>query len=165
MTLEGVVLVLLPLGHHQSYQRVTPKSHWETGWGKLLPSRETNFSVWVTFQQKAPLSCACASRKISLQISVHILGADATMGEEQIIHHGPICLKNQPCQNRWLLAKIQETPSGLARCLYIRYITLSERWDDVQNMMLEMDVEGTSQNIEASLIPKLIRVELSGNIL
>lgn len=87
------------------------------------------------------------------------------MGQEQIIHHGAIWLKNQPCQNRWLPAKVQQTPSGVAVCLYIKYITLSERQGDVQNMMLRMDFEGTNQNIEATLIPKFSHGELLGNIL
>lgn len=112
--------------HTDLFQRVMPRSHWETGSGKLLPSRETSQAGWLFNLRPVDVQVLCEHENLIMNICASSSGRRHDGWGAGNPSRGHL-LEQQPCQNRWLPAKIQETPSGLAMCLYIRYMALSER--------------------------------------
>lgn len=119
MTLEKVVLILLPLGHHTptSSKGSCPDPIGKRARESSFPAEKLlrlgDFSTFVLWMCKC-----CVSTKISLWTSVRVLRGDAAMDEERVIHHGAICLNNSPVRTGGFLLKYRRLPQVLL-CVYI----------------------------------------------
>lgn len=165
MTLEEVVLILLPQRHHRRRHPLIPAIG---SWPEIttLTKAQTLLSTTVVPPKRSVLrdflmysfyGCASAvkSWKSPYKRLCKFFRKVLWIAGYQVIHHRAICLKNSRARTGGSVVKYGRLPQVLLYGYILHNVNL--KVNDVQNMMLNIKFKDRSQNTRGILIPSVLK--------